>query len=126
MNDDPRDSGSTIGFIGLGNMGAPMCDRLLASGHRIVAFDLDAHKVDHAVANGAEAAASARDCAGRADILLTSLPRPDHVDAVMRAGGALDALRPGCLWVDLTTTARISSPNSLQRRQIASTWSTRR
>ncbi len=32
----------TIGFIGLGNMGGPMCKRLLAAGYRVVAFDLNA------------------------------------------------------------------------------------
>ena len=35
--------------------------------------------------------------------MLTSLPRPEHVAEVMRAQGALAALRPGSLWADLTT-----------------------
>jgi 3-hydroxyisobutyrate dehydrogenase len=96
----------TIGFIGLGNMGAPMCDRLLEAGYTVVAFDLDQTKVAHAVAGGALGATSAADCAARADVLLTSLPRPDHVEAVMEAGGALAALRAGSLWVDLTTNRK--------------------
>jgi 3-hydroxyisobutyrate dehydrogenase-like beta-hydroxyacid dehydrogenase len=83
-----------------------MCDRLLASGHRVVAFDLVEDRLDHAVTNGAAAATSAADCAARADILLTSLPRPDHVAAVMEDGGALAALRPGSLWIDLTTNRK--------------------
>jgi 3-hydroxyisobutyrate dehydrogenase len=96
----------TIGFIGLGNMGAPMCDRLLEAGFTVVAFDLDQTKVAHAVAGGALAATSAADCAARADVLLTSLPRPDHVEDVMETGGALAALRAGSLWVDLTTNRK--------------------
>ena len=92
-----------IGFIGLGNMGGPMSDRLVAAGHDVVVFDLDEAKISHAVGLGARAASSALDCAQRADVLLTSLPRPDHVEAVMVDGGALAALRPGALWVDLTT-----------------------
>ena len=95
-----------IGFIGLGNMGGPMCDRLLEAGHQVVAFDLDQAKVDHAVSNGATAATSGADCAAQSDVLLTSLPRPDHVEAVMVDGGALAALRPGSLWVDLTTNRK--------------------
>ena len=91
----------TIGFIGLGNMGAPMCDCLLEAGFAVVAFDLDQTKVEHAVAGGALAATSAADCAAQADVLLTSLPRPEHVEAVMETGGALAALRAGSLWVDL-------------------------
>ncbi|MDL5160581.1 NAD(P)-dependent oxidoreductase [Actinomycetospora termitidis] len=39
----------------------------------------------------------------RRDLLLTSLPRPDHVATVMADGGALAALRPGSVWIDLTT-----------------------
>ena len=101
-----KTTNQTIGFIGLGNMGAPMCDRLLESGYRVIAFDLDAAKVAHAVGGGATAATSAADCAARVDVLLTSLPRPDHVIAVMDRGGALAALRPGSLWVDLTTNRK--------------------
>ena len=97
---------TTIGFIGLGNMGLPMCQRLAAGNAEVVAFDLRAEAVDAAVAVGAVAAGSAAECAERADLLLTSLPRPDHVEAVMVAAGALAALRPGSVWVDLTTNRR--------------------
>ncbi|MDG2426793.1 MAG: NAD(P)-dependent oxidoreductase [Acidimicrobiales bacterium] len=93
----------TIGFIGLGNMGRPMCLRLLAAGYDIVAFDLVDEAVAEVVAAGAIAGATAADVAGAADVLLTSLPRPDHVEAVMEGAGALAALRPGSCWVDLTT-----------------------
>jgi 3-hydroxyisobutyrate dehydrogenase len=96
----------TVGFIGLGNMGLPMCERLVGAGHRVVAFDLDPARVMKAVDAGASAAASAEECAGGCDVLLTSLPRPDHVDAVMRGAGALAALRPGSLWIDLTTNRK--------------------
>ncbi|NND73467.1 MAG: NAD(P)-dependent oxidoreductase [Ilumatobacter sp.] len=99
-----------LGFIGLGNMGGPMCDRLLAAGHDVVAYDLVGDRLDAAVANGATAATSAQDCASRADVLLTSLPRPDHVERAMAGTdeqpGALAALRPGSLWIDLTTNRK--------------------
>jgi 3-hydroxyisobutyrate dehydrogenase-like beta-hydroxyacid dehydrogenase len=94
---------TTIGFIGVGNMGGPMCTNLLHAGFEVVAFDLEQAALDRQVANGAAPGDSAADVAARADVLLTSLPRPDHVDAVMRGAGALAALRPGTVWVDLTT-----------------------
>ena len=97
---------TTLGFIGLGNMGLPMCRRLAASGAEVVAFDLRSDAVDEAVEAGAVAASSAAECAERADVLLTSLPRPDHVESVMVAAGALAALRAGSVWVDLTTNRR--------------------
>lgn len=96
-------SSSVIGFIGLGNMGAPLCARLACGGYRVHAFDAVAARVEAAVEAGAVAGTSASEVAGAADVLLTSLPRPEDVEAVMRASGALGALRSGALWVDLTT-----------------------
>ena len=93
-----------IGFVGLGNMGGPMCLRLLAAGYPVTAFDLNQDALDKAVAAGAKASSSAREAAAQAEILLTSLPRPDHVETVMAgANGALRSLQKGSIWVDLTT-----------------------
>jgi 3-hydroxyisobutyrate dehydrogenase-like beta-hydroxyacid dehydrogenase len=83
-----------------------MCLNLIDAGLDVIAFDLRSEPVDEAVSAGAQRGADAADVADRADILLTSLPRPDHVASVMRDGGALAALRPGSLWADLTTNRR--------------------
>ena len=83
-----------------------MCRRLVQAGHRVVAFDLSATALATAVEAGAEAGASAADCAAQSDLFLTSLPRPDHVERVMREGGALAALRAGSVWIDLTTNRK--------------------
>ncbi len=96
----------TIGFVGLGNMGGPMASRLAQNGYRVLAYDINPEALGRVVEAGAEPAEDATSCAARADILLTSLPRPDHVQAVMVDGGALAALRPGSLWVDLTTNRK--------------------
>ncbi len=92
-----------IGFVGLGNMGGPMAKRLAAAGHEVHAFDIDAGAVAAVVAGGAHQADGPADCAAKADLLLTSLPMPDHVETVMVAEGALAELSAGDLWVDLTT-----------------------
>lgn len=97
---------ATIGFIGLGNMGAPMCRRLVESGHDVRVFDADPGKIKAAVGIGAAGSDTAAGCAGDAEFLLTSLPRPDHVEAVLRGAGVLAALRPGAIWVDLTTNRK--------------------
>ena len=83
-----------------------MCLNLIDAGLDVVAFDLRPEPVDEAVGAGAQRGTDAANVAARADILLTSLPRPDHVASVMRSGGALAALRPGSLWADLTTNRR--------------------
>ena len=95
-----------IGFIGLGNMGGPMAGRLAGAGYEVVAYDLNPDAIDRAVEAGCGRADSAAECAAQAEILMTSLPRPDHVMSVMGSGGALAALKPGSLWVDLTTNRR--------------------
>lgn len=84
-------------------MGRPMARRLIAAGFKLHAFDIDAASLDAVVDAGAVRANSAAESAATADILLTSLPRPDHVVSVMRAEGALAALRDGSVWVDMTT-----------------------
>ncbi|MYI56750.1 MAG: hypothetical protein F4062_06960, partial [Acidimicrobiia bacterium] len=90
----------SVGFIGLGNMGRPMCLRLLQAGLHVVAHDIDAAATEEVAGHGALAAGSARRCAEQADVLLTSLPAPRHVAAVMAGeDGALGALRPGTVWV---------------------------
>lgn len=107
MDVTTADTISRVGFIGLGNMGLPMCTRLVASGYDVVAYDLNQAAVDAAVRAGARPGASARDCATGVDLLLTSLPKPEHVESVMAGdGGAFAALEPGAVWVDLTTNRR--------------------
>lgn len=93
-----------IGFVGLGNMGGPMCKRLVEAGYPVTVFDLNKAALQRITDLGATAATSAAECAAQADVLLTSLPRPDHVESVMRGdNGALRHLKAGSLWIDLTT-----------------------
>ncbi len=92
-----------IGFIGLGHMGLPMCRRLRDAGYDVVVHDLRPEAMAAAVEFGARGEPDTAKLAGAADIVLTSLPRPDHVVAAMGDSGALAAMRPGSLWVDLTT-----------------------
>ena len=95
-----------LGFIGLGNMGLPMCRRLLDAGYAVTAFDRRPEPLASVVTEGATSASSVADVAASCDVLLTSLPEPPHVEAVMRDDGALAELRPGSLWIDLTTNRR--------------------
>ncbi|VWX61290.1 conserved hypothetical protein [Burkholderiales bacterium 8X] len=82
----------TIGFIGLGHMGAAMAERLLASGRGLAVHDLDRAAVERMVAAGAKAAAGPEDMARRCSIVFLCLPSPEASRAVcaqMQAGGAL-------------------------------------
>lgn len=95
---------ATVGFIGLGTMGGPMCVRLARAGHAVQAFDLNPQALEAPVEAGATAVGSAAEVAAGAEVLLTSLPAPTQVEAVMCDAGALAALSPGSTWVDLTTS----------------------
>lgn len=96
----------TVGFVGLGNMGQPMVKRLSAAGYRVIAYDRDPARLATAVESGATAGESASACAGAAHVLFTSLPYPADVESVMSGpGGALAAMRPGTIWVDLSTNS---------------------
>ena len=57
---------ATIGFIGLGNMGAPMAANLLKAGHQVTGFDLVPAAVEALVAKGGQAAKSANEAAALA------------------------------------------------------------
>ena len=63
-----------IGFIGLGKMGFPMARRLIEAKHQLVVFDQRREVVDKLIALGAQAAASPKDVADRAETVLASLP----------------------------------------------------
>lgn len=98
-------SGSeTIGFVGLGVMGGPMC-RNVAMKHpgRVVAFDLSSAALDALADTRAERAGSVEELAAVADVVFLSLPGGPQVEAV--AGGPVAAhARPGSVAVDLSTT----------------------
>jgi 3-hydroxyisobutyrate dehydrogenase-like beta-hydroxyacid dehydrogenase len=95
-----------IGFVGLGQMGAPMSRRLLAAGYELVVHDVRAEAVQALTAAGAEAAGSPAEIAERAEVVLVSLPTPEVVHAV--ALGPDGLIQGGALrtYVDLSTTGQ--------------------
>jgi 3-hydroxyisobutyrate dehydrogenase-like beta-hydroxyacid dehydrogenase len=92
-----------IGFIGLGNMGFPMAQRLIHAHHDVVAFDTRAEALERAVALGARAASSAKEVADAAETVLASLPTLDAALSVATgAGGVIEGSRVK-RYVDLST-----------------------
>jgi 3-hydroxyisobutyrate dehydrogenase len=95
-----------VAFIGLGNMGGHMCRNLVTAGFAVSAYDLDADALARSAADGARPADGIADCARDAEILVTSLPGPSQVDAVLcGAGGAIASLAPGSLVVEMSTSS---------------------
>ncbi|USG60535.1 3-hydroxyisobutyrate dehydrogenase [Sneathiella marina] len=93
-----------IGFIGVGNMGGPMALNLLKAGHSVKVFDLSADAVALCVAEGAEACATATEAASGVGVVVTMLPKGDHVRAVyLGDAGILAAADADTLFIDCST-----------------------
>ena len=95
---------SHIGFIGLGHLGRHLATSLHRAGFPLTLNDLDPAPASELVAGGCAWADSAADAATGVDVLVTCLPSPAAVEAVMSGpSGALARLTPGSLWIDMST-----------------------
>jgi len=96
-----------VGFIGVGNMGGPMCRNIIRNtNHEVVVFDLNAEAVKACTDLGAAGGASVADVARRCDVVITSLPIPRVVEEVtLGADGIAENARPGSVFIDLSTNA---------------------
>jgi 2-hydroxy-3-oxopropionate reductase len=95
-----------VGFIGLGIMGKPMARNLVAAGYRVVALNRSQGPVDEVVALGATSAATPRDVAAQTDVVITMLPDSPDVESVALGDTGISAgIRPGALWIDMSTIA---------------------
>jgi 3-hydroxyisobutyrate dehydrogenase len=84
-----------IGFIGLGNMGAPMAANLVAAGHDVLGFDTIAKP------DGLPVAGTAAEAARDANVVITMLPNGDILRAV--AADIYPAMKPGAVHLDCST-----------------------
>lgn len=85
-----------IGFIGLGNMGAPMAANLAKAGHAVTGFDVSGVAVE-----GVSQAASGAEAASGADVVITMLPNGAILRAV--ANEILPAMGEGAVFLDCST-----------------------
>jgi len=96
-----------IGFIGLGNLGKHLAGSLLRAGHALTLHDLDPDSAGPLLAEGARWADSPATLAGDVDCVITCLPSPAAVKAVMEGeGGLLANLASGTTWIDMSTNDR--------------------
>ena len=97
----------TVGFIGIGNMGAPMAANVKRGGFEVVAFDLDAKRAEaFAKEHGAKSTASLAELGKAVDAIVTMLPTGKEVREALFSmqGGALAAnMRPGAVVIDMSS-----------------------
>jgi 3-hydroxyisobutyrate dehydrogenase len=95
---------TAIGFIGLGNMGAPMAANLVKAGHEVTGFDIAASRVAALAATGGRAADTAAEAVAAADVVITMLPAGPQVREVyLGNSGVLGRARKGALLIDCST-----------------------
>jgi 3-hydroxyisobutyrate dehydrogenase len=94
---------STIGFIGLGNMGAHMARNLIKAGHSLKVFDLNEEAVRYVAQSGATAAETAADAATNIEYLVTMLPVGANVRSVFIDAGVIAAASSGTVMIDSST-----------------------
>lgn len=96
-----------VGFIGVGNMGGPMCRNIIRNtNHEVIVYDLSPEALKACTDLGASAGASVADIAAHCDVVITSLPIPKVVeDVTLGPDGIAAHARPGTVFIDLSTNA---------------------
>lgn len=96
----------TVGFIGLGAMGAPMARNILADGFRLVVNDIKSEAASALLQGGAIWADNPRAVAQQSDMVLTCLPSVEAVEQVaIGADGVLYGLRAGQAHFEMSTNS---------------------
>ncbi len=94
----------TIGFIGLGVMGAPMAERLIKAGFEVTGHTRGQAGRDRLAAAGGRPVASVAEATKGAGTVLTMLPdSPDVAEVVLGRDGVLANAAPGTLLIDMST-----------------------
>jgi 3-hydroxyisobutyrate dehydrogenase len=97
---------STVAVVGVGRIGFPLLERLLAAGHRVTAHDVRPEVERLVVSAGATWAPNRIDAASGNDVVFTVLPGSSELETLaLGADGLLGLLSPGTVWIDLTSAA---------------------
>ena len=92
---------ATIGFIGLGNMGAPMAANLVKAGHQVASYDIVAGRAEALRTKGGRASATMAEAAAAGEIVITMLPAgPDVRSVYFGNSGVLAHARKQALLID--------------------------
>jgi 2-hydroxy-3-oxopropionate reductase len=95
---------TTIAFIGLGIMGAPMAGHLVAAGHDVIGHNRSRPAVDALVANGGRSAENTAEAVREADVVITMVPdSPDVEGLALGPDGIYANAKLGTLHIDCST-----------------------
>jgi 3-hydroxyisobutyrate dehydrogenase-like beta-hydroxyacid dehydrogenase len=93
-----------LGILGLGKMGSAFAENLLSKGHEVHIYNRSKERLRELVAKGAIAHPSPYELSKSVEVVVTSLTDQDVVDSiVMGRDGALQGMRKGSLWIEMST-----------------------
>jgi 3-hydroxyisobutyrate dehydrogenase len=93
-----------LGFIGLGNMGSRIAQRLVDHGYQLTVYDLDTAKAQALAAQGGIVAKNVPELVGNSDVLLTCLTNDEAVRSVFTGlQGIFAGARPGTIVLEMST-----------------------
>ena len=100
-----------VGFIGIGNMGAPMAAHLVAAGFEVTVYDIKPEAVSIFVErHGGKAADSVEALACGAQAVITMLPNDRIVrEVILGEGGAAGKLEQGAIVIDMSTSDPVAT-----------------
>ena len=114
----------TIGFIGLGVMGEPICRNLVRkSGAAVIAFDLAPEPLQRLRDEGAGVVGSVAEVVRDSDIVFLCLPSAKHVRGVFEGDGILKNIRKDQIVVDLgTSSVKLTRDFAAQLQARGAAW----
>ena len=107
---------STIGFIGLGIMGAPMAGHLIDGGHQVITHIHNTPVPDALKAKGVEEVATLKAVAQAADVIIMIVPDTPQVEQVLFADDGIAAgLSDGKLVIDMSSISPIDTKSFAEK-----------
>ena len=101
-----------LGFVGVGQMGRPLCTNLLRADYPVTVYDANPEALDAITAAGARPSTRLAELAGQVDVVVMALPSPRISEAVITGpDGLLDGARDGTIIVEMSTV----SPGFIRR-----------
>jgi 3-hydroxyisobutyrate dehydrogenase-like beta-hydroxyacid dehydrogenase len=94
-------AGERVGIVGLGIMGSAIARNLIAAGHSVSGFDTDPEKIARLRSDGVIGCGSAAEAARGADLVLTSLPTVEALEATV--ANLVAAPQPDLVVAELST-----------------------
>lgn len=107
---------TSVGFIGVGNMGNPIALNVLKSGFSMTVFDRNPKAIENLVRAGAKGASSIEQVLAASEVVMTCLPgSPEVEEAYLGAAGIIDLAQPRTVLVDLSSVLP-ATPRKLEAR----------